>query len=151
MGVCITLKSDVSQKHNVYPVLYSIAMSPNSKGRLEITAEAVARSHSIKSAVLKDLKQSKVREGKGKRAQGCGRKSGKPNEGISNVKAERSAQKQWGGGDGVTGMKVNSANSYCCNRRLQLFFLFLFPSDFIFPGSFPAPKFLHALEFKSTS
>lgn len=75
MVTYITLKSDVSQKHNVHPVPYSITMSPNSKGRPKATAEAVARSDSIKSAVLKDLRQSKVREGKGKRAQGCGRKS----------------------------------------------------------------------------
>lgn len=88
----------------------------------------MARADSIESAVLKDLNQSKVREGKVKRAQGCGKKSaGKQNEGISNVKAERSAQKEWGGEDRVTGMRVNSANSYCCNRGLQLFFLLLFP------------------------
>lgn len=75
MGICFILKFDVSQKHNVHPVLYRVTTSPNSKGRLEVTVEAVARSDSIKSAVLKDLRQSNLREAKVKRAQGYGRRS----------------------------------------------------------------------------
>lgn len=65
----------MSQKHNVHSVLYRVATSPDSKGRLEGTAEAVARSDSIKSAVLKDLRQSNIGKAKGRRAQGCGRRS----------------------------------------------------------------------------
>lgn len=74
LGICIILKFDVSQKHNVHPVLYRVTTSPNSKGKLEGTAEAVAWSDSIKSAVLKDLRQSNIREAKGKRVQDCGRR-----------------------------------------------------------------------------
>lgn len=41
-------------------------MSPNSKGTPEGTAEAVARSESLKSAVFKEIRQSKVGKAKGK-------------------------------------------------------------------------------------
>lgn len=65
--MCIILKCDMSQQHNGHPVLYRITTSPNSKGRLEGTAEAVAGSDSLKSADSKEIKQSKVAEAKGKR------------------------------------------------------------------------------------
>lgn len=48
-------------------MLYRITTSPNGKGRLEGTAEAVARSENPKSAVFKEIRQNKVGETKGKR------------------------------------------------------------------------------------
>lgn len=48
-------------------MLYRITTRPHGKGRLEGTAEAVARSDSVKSAVLKEIRQSKGGEAKGKR------------------------------------------------------------------------------------
>lgn len=47
-------------------MLYRITTSPKGKGRPEGTAETVARSDSLKSAVLKEIRQSKVGEAKGK-------------------------------------------------------------------------------------
>lgn len=85
--------------------------------------------------------------------------SEKANGEISNVNPERSAQKGRGGEDGVREMGVSSAHSCCCNRGLQLLSLWVLllllllflppPSSLMFPGSFLAPKFLCALEFKS--
>ena len=46
----------MSQEHNGRPVLYRITTSPHGKGRLEGTAEAVARSDSLMSAVFKEIK-----------------------------------------------------------------------------------------------
>lgn len=66
MGICVILKSDVSQSHKGHAVLYRITTSPKGKGRPEGTAEAVARSDSLKSAVVKEIRQSKAGEAKGK-------------------------------------------------------------------------------------
>lgn len=64
-------------------MLYRITTSPNGKGRLEGTAEAVAGSDSLKSADSKEIKQSKVAEAKGKRQLKvvAGIQQKKPNEG----------------------------------------------------------------------
>lgn len=56
----------MSQSHKGHAVLYRITTSPKGKGRPEGTAEAVARSDSLKSAVVKEIRQSKVGEAKGK-------------------------------------------------------------------------------------
>lgn len=48
-------------------MLCRITTSPNGKGTLEGTAEAVARPENLKSAVFKEIGQNKVGETKGKR------------------------------------------------------------------------------------
>lgn len=123
-------------------------MNPNGKDRLEATAQTVARSDSMKSEILKDIKQSKVRGTKGKRQlkvmaedqQECKMKGS-----VMSEPREEHKRKEMGS----MGLGVNSANSCFYNEGLQLFFFFLSFPNLIFPGSFPALKFLHALEFVS--
>ena len=111
-------------------------MNPNGKNRLEATAQTVARSDSMKSEILKDIKQSKVREAKGKRqlkVMAEDQQESKMKASVMSKPRDEHKRKEMG----RMGLGVNSANSCFYNEGLQLFFFFLFP-NLIFPGSFPA-------------
>ena len=105
--------------------------NPNGKDRLEATAQTVARSDSMKSEILKDIKQSKIREAKGKgqlKVMAEDQQESKMKASVMSKPRDEHKRKEMG----RMGLGVNSANSCFYNEGLQLFFFSLsFPQPYI--------------------